>query len=264
MKSTFSLVVNHTPWRPERVKAKEAMLLELLPLSRGVPFLLHDDDYRGLPWQDVGKVAWHLTQWRWAAAQSTTHHIFCTDDLHLAPRWWDVLEALVEAAPNNPIGLLSNHPRGPELAADGWRWYATNSWLVGPCYCLPHDLLVGFVAWYESLPKGPHTERGTQAWYNDDNSLNEFISYQGPARTLHPLPTIVEHRLDLESTVGHGDRHSRERLSWRARRSVRDLEGGGFEWVAEPHESEVDAMTRVDFWNEKGGAQAAPLLLLPG
>lgn len=260
MKPTFSLVVNHAPWKPERVQAKGCMLLELLPLSRRVPFFLHDTDYRGRDWQDDGKVAWALAQWRWSAKQATTHHVFLTDDLALAPRWWEVLGAMVEAAPASPIGLLSNHPRAPDLIVEGWKWYATNSWLVGPAYVLPHELLVAFLAWFEALPDGPHTVKGTKAYANDDSSINEWITVHGPGRTLHPLPTIIEHRTDLESTVGHGDEYSRERVSWRR---VGFLDEHEFVLTHEQQLDDVEQMAHAEWWNEKGGAQAAPLLLLP-
>lgn len=257
MAPTFSLVVNHTPWREERCSALRDMLLELLPLSRGVPFLLHDDDYRGRDWQQDGKVAWALKQWRWSASQRSTHHVFLTDDLHLAPRWWSCLDALVTACPDRPIGLLSNHPRGPELSAEGFRWYATNSWLVGPAYVLPHEQLVAFLEYFEKLPDGDWREPGNKAYRNDDSSINEWVTFHGPARTLHPLPTIIEHREDLESTVGHGDEYSRERLSWRWARSGTSAEDQVRNFVEGPIDD-------VPFWLEKGGPAGAPLLEVGG
>lgn len=70
-----------------------------------------------------------------------------TDDV--CPRFWRVLEAMVAAAPDRVLGLLSNHPRGPELAMAGARWYRTNSWVVGPAYVVPHAHMVALSAWEE-------------------------------------------------------------------------------------------------------------------
>lgn len=264
MRPTFSLVINHTPWRPERVGALNQMQRELRPSCDRARLMINDRDYRGRDWQEA-KVAWALDQWRWSVQQPTTHHAFMTDDLHLAPRFWDCLEAMVEATADAPaIGLLSNHPRGPELAAEGWRWYRTNSWLVGPAYVLEHSALVEFLRWFENLPDGPHTVEGTKAYRNDDSSINEWVTRTGRS-TLHPLPTIVEHRDDLESTVGHGDKFSRERMTWRERRSVIDRGGGHFSWESEPLRDVFGLeLTGVDFWNDKGGPAAAPMLQVGG
>jgi hypothetical protein len=266
MKPTFSIVLNHTPWRPERAVAKAQMLLELLPLSRGLPFLTNDTDYRGTDWQ-VSKVAWALRQWEWSAEQATTHHVFLTDDLHLAHGFLGFLGAMVEAAGDAPaIGLLSNHPSASKLNVDGWRWYRTNSWLVGPAYVLSDSALHQFLAWFLALPEGPHTEIGTRAYRNDDSSINEWITRSGKD-CAHPIPTIVEHRADLESTVGHGDQYSRERLSWRALRHAH-VDGDQIHWTETPYIApwtvNSAVLANVDFWSERGGPAASPLLHLPG
>lgn len=233
MTPTFSLVINHTPWIPERVEAFEAMDRALLfdgkePVPGKPNYVMHNcADYRGTDWQ-VSKVKWALDQWRWSAEKPTSHHVFMTDDLHVAPSFWTILRSMVMAAPSRPIGLLSNHPEGPTHFANGHHWYATNSWLVGPAYVLPHDFLVSFLEWFFSLPDG--VKPGCKGYANDDSSLNQFITMSGLC-TMHPLPTIIEHRHDLASTVGHGDEFSRERLSWRFRRHVIHKSPLEFEWV---------------------------------
>lgn len=257
MTPTFSLVVNHTPWRPERVAALGSMYDELLTatLKRpGNPTLIHDVDHRGRDWQGGAKLDWQITQWTWARAQLTTHHVFLTDDLHLAPCFWRILSAMVEAHPATPIGLLANHPRAVETYDAGHHGYRTASWLVGPAYVIPHEMMAPFLGWFLAQPND--RLRGPQSW-NDDNAWNEFIATQWRGTTWHPLPTIVEHRGDLASTVGHGDRYSRERISWRWRRRIQD-DGERWAWAStpwEPEEGTFAAMARPDFW-----AGDAPLL----
>lgn len=286
MTPTFSLLVNHTPWVPERVVALGEMLDELAPtrdtgaglirkrqgaIHRVFPFppvvavRVHETDYRAGDedregdhaysraerWQQKAKVDWALEQWRWSAREGmvgtgATHHVFMTDDLNLAPGFWGLLSAMVAAHPDEPIGLLSNHPKGPQLAAQGYSGYRTNSWLVGPAYVLPHDHLVRFLAWFEALPDGRWTEPGTKAYRNDDSSINEWITNGGGGeRCWHPLPTIIEHRSDIGSTVGHGDQYSRERVSWRR--------GRRHDFVRP-----IDQLTSVDWW-----ARECPMLALP-
>jgi hypothetical protein len=212
---SLAVVLHHTPWRPERVKAAAAMLKELRDGRADVR--IHDRDYRqsasGLAWQQGGKLAWQLCGWDLGVRSAASHVLYLTDDLHLAPRFLEVVRALIACVPDAPIGLLSNHPKATALAAEGDRWYRTNSWLVGPAYVMPREKLMRFVAWFERLPE--HRRVGEKS-YNDDSAINEWVTNGGGGgETYHPIPTPIEHRADLESTVGHGDEYSRERVSWR-------------------------------------------------
>ncbi len=249
---TFSLCISHTPWVQDRLNAFDAMLGALwLAPAPGVrvspcPFLLNNTDYRGTDWQ-VSKVAWALAQWRWSAAQGVTHHVFMTDDLHIAPRFWEILSAMCLHTGELPIGLLSNHPKGPALRRDtGAHWYRTQSWLVGPAYVLPHAFLVGFLAWFESL------SFDEQKYRNDDSSANEYVSQIG-SYACHPLPTIIEHRGDIDSTVGHGDKYSRERLSWRQEQWPDPVDG----WQRVSVPTSIEDMCNDRFWRD---ATSAPVL----
>lgn len=265
MTPTFSLCISHTPWIADRVKALDEMLYEInvwqhdddcagSPIDDGYcrgydapldAILINDHDYRGTDWQ-VSKVEWALRQWRWSVAQPTTHHVFMTDDLHIAPSFWPILTAMVQAHPDVPIGLLSNHPRGPGLFAQNRHGYRTNSWLVGPAYVMPHKCLVDFLAWFEAL------SFPDQQYANDDSSINAWNTlHGGPGETWHPLPTIIEHRADIGSTVGHGDRYSAQRLSWRGIWDplIDPTDGEALTWHLTDLETEIDPMTHVDFWS---------------
>lgn len=248
--NTFSLVINHTPWIPERVKCLDEMLKALNPTGDSGPTFINDADYRGTEWQQT-KVKWALDQWRWAAQHDATHHVFMTDDLFIHPRFWDALQGMTANVPDCPIGLLSNHPNAIEWYTAGHRWYMTRSWLVGPAYVLPHEFLLRFLPWFEAKPDGSHEIRGTKAWANDDSSINEFVSFEN-GKTFHPLPTIIEHRNDIGSTVGHGDRHSRERLSWRFARWVEDRGRGEFDWHSASIATDANQLATPEYWKITG------------
>lgn len=267
MKPTFSLIINHTPWRPERVEALVSMSTNVeldwpsptWGRGRG-PFVLHNTDYRGSDWR-AAKVEWMLAQWNWSERQQASHHVFMTDDLHVAPGFWPILSAMVEAAGEAPaIGLLSNHPEGPKLAARQHRWYCTRSWLVGPAYVLSHAALVELLAWRAEDPT--RHMPGWQEPYNDDECINAWIAATGQT-CLHPLPTIIEHRDDLESVLGHGDQYSRERVSWRALHSCRVAPDGLPEWESTGTGFDLEAMRSVDYWLASGNPAASPLLAVP-
>ena len=261
---TLSITIQHTPWVEARVRALREMMYVLKPAMQDPDCFIQvvDTDYRGLDWQSAGKVQLELECWHKAAATQADHHVFFTDDLHLLPGITLVLKAMLAAVPNRPIGLLSNHPAGPSLYGAGHAWYKTNSWLVGPAYILPKWHLLTFLTWYRSLPAGPPDVQGNQSWYNGDSAINEWISSAGGGECWHPLPTPIEHRADVDSTVGHGDRYSRERVSWRELRMVENVDGG-FRWLSEPHRAPpavtVTAMHRAAFWKPVD----PPMLVLP-
>lgn len=259
----FSLSLSHTPWREDRAASCREMLMALTPLACGVPFLLNDTDYRGTDWQ-VSKVKWAIDQWRWAlSTPATSHHLFLTDDLYLAPNFWEILDAMVQACPDQAIGLLSNHPHSPDLGLRlGKRWYRCGAWLVGPAYVLPRALLSEFLARFLDLPDG--NAPGAKGYGNDDSSINEFLSTTG-RYSYHPIPTIIEHRGDLPSTVGHGDRYSRQRMSWRKITAPIETAQGIVGWSDDLIDWDVARMifakmNSVDFWLEGGGAAESPIL----
>jgi hypothetical protein len=254
----FSLSISHCPWRPERRTALAEMIGGLIPLQMGIPFFLNDADYRGQDWQKA-KVRWALDQWAWhLSTPATSHHVLMTDDLAIAPDFWPILSAMVTACPEGAIGLLSNHPDAPDLASKQWRWYRCNAWIVGPAYVVPRGILDSFVQYFWRLPEG--NGPGCKGHGNDDSTLNEFLTATG-RHSYHPLPTIIEHRGDLESTVGHGDRYSRERVSWRAIRKPHDIDdSGNFAWRETPAAFDLLAMRDPDYWRQKGGPAQAPML----
>lgn len=223
------------------------------PKIRGMVF--QDARPEEMPWAEF-KTHLAQKQWEWSLAQGAEFgfHVFLTDDLNVYPMFWEVLEAMLEGAGRPAaVGLLSNHPRGPALYRAGVHAYRTNSWLVGPAYVLSTRFLAESLAAYRALPEMGEKSR---QWFNDDSWLNEWNTFQGPKEAWHPLPTIIEHRFDVPSTVGHGDRYSRERVSWREERRVVDDGETGFQWASRPlypypHEQErlADLMLRPSFWS---------------
>lgn len=246
---TLSVAIQHTPWIPERVDALGEMV-QAIP--RRVPTrIFRDRRPERMLWEEF-KTVLALDQWEWSLKTECTHHLFLTDDLHMAPNFWLALNAMIEAKPNAIIGLLSNHPQAVEEAAKGNTWYRCNSWIVGPAYVVPTEHLRGFLAWYSNLRDD--ADPGGRRWFNDDSALNEWNSLYGPKESWHPLPTIIEHRHDLKSTVGHGDMYSRERVSWRATRTVQHHEDG-FSWIDSPAQFDLEGMCHPPYWQ-----RLAPML----
>ena len=252
---SFSLAIYHA----RRVESRRRSLRDMYAsLGDTSPPTRIVDEMRpeGATW-DIWQHELHPRVWRWALEQDTTHHLFMTDDLHIAPRFWAILEAMCSAKPEAILGLLSNHPAAVRLAERGARWYRTNAWVVGPAYVVPHEHLSGFLAWYEPFMAAMAPDE--RRHYGDDSALNYWISSYGPRESWHPLPTIIEHRGDLESTWMSGDCFSRERVSWRAHRECPLREDYRGLWTTHERRYDLEAMTRADYWDRPG-----PMLRVAG
>jgi hypothetical protein len=138
------------------------------------------------------------------------------------------------------------------LAKEGYRFYRDNSWLTGPAIILPTDILIQVLNGWLAEPE--EKRFGPDSW-NDDNWTNEWVTRNG-LESWHPLPAIVEHRWDVASTVGHGDKYSRERWSWRFERQY--IETGALQWYSTLHTGYTVAdLTSAAWWSS---GLEAPLL----
>jgi hypothetical protein len=110
MRPFFTCSIQHTPWRPDRVEAYKDMKPELMSGIRTAYQVVDDRMTHSTTWAEF-KTHLAMKQWTWALDYpDATHHVFMSDDLHLAPGFWGILEAMVSAKPDAVIGLLSNHP----------------------------------------------------------------------------------------------------------------------------------------------------------
>jgi hypothetical protein len=191
--STFSLAVPHADWIPVRA-AKLRALEQALGLGvdpsapRAEHYRIFND--RGTHW------VWSDKLWKWSIAQPVTHCLALTDDTLVAPRFWELLAAMVEAHPDEAIGLMSPLPEGSALARRGLHGYTIGAGVTGPGYLLPRELLVEFVKW-----------RGKKSWdfvtyWNEDSLINVFLG-ETRRRSWHPVPSIADHDVSIESSVGH-------------------------------------------------------------
>src|ERR1700692_2011104 len=68
---TLSILVNHAPGKPGRAEALVQMSASMSGAYPMYAARVHDEDYGDRPWQEGGKLAWMLEQWRWSATQET-------------------------------------------------------------------------------------------------------------------------------------------------------------------------------------------------
>ncbi len=194
----ISLAISHTPWIPARVESL-ARLLSSLDLHAFAAFKLFQDKEPNHVWS--GKM------WDWAANEDVSHCLFLQDDATVSPDFFGCLSDLIAAHPEHVLGLQVAHPQAETFAEAGHAWFSTSDGLVGVGYLVPRPTLWRFDTWRNALP------RETVESISEDTLLGLYCLVRGE-RIYHPLPTIVDHDVELASTYandGHSNRRSRVR-----------------------------------------------------
>lgn len=161
----------HAPWLPGRSESFAA-IQEILegrcdPIQEKAPTPV-------LCWSLFATASW----------RQGSHSAFFDDDVMLAPRSFDIMQAMVTAVPDKIIGLEAVSPYACSLHLTKNNWYRTKSWLVGRGYILPEEDLEDWRIWLLR-------EWRRLATKGCDSIMNEWISETG-REVWHPLPTIVD------------------------------------------------------------------------
>jgi hypothetical protein len=147
---------------------------------------------------------WARTMWRWGVETGADMFVTLQDDVELAPRFLDILRAMLPAVPSRAIlGLAGHHPG---LNGQPGPWARSGGWVVGWAYGMSRETLRELVDFDASGIDADHTE---------DMFVNSFAARYGH-ETWHPLPSVVDHRTEIESTYGNDGRHPyrRSHVRW--------------------------------------------------
>ena len=189
----IALGIPHCGWDPKRVESLRRLQGELAKLDGPVAGIIKIFSEPGPTKAHI----WSRKMWEWAVSTGADHFLTIQDDALVAPHFWTHLTALLEAVPNNVIGLQAIHPLGPQLWAVGCNWYTTTDMIPGVSYVLPIGILRRFLAWQD------HELRpGARETLNEDTLLGLFCAAEGH-RIWHPVPTIVDHDSSLPSNYAN-------------------------------------------------------------
>lgn len=196
---TLSVAVTHTPWRPERVESMARLRRQV----RGNCTYYNEFTEKEPYW------AWSDKMWKWSADTGATHCLFIQDDTLLAPKFFDILAAMLLNVPDKIIGLESPHPIGPDMAKAACRWYSSTDCVIGVGYVVPRHLLERFYIW-----KLTALRDGATRGITEDSLLGVFAAVNN-LPIYHPCPTIIDHDTTLESNFGElgNNNHSHRRPS---------------------------------------------------
>ena len=199
---TISLSISHTPWIPERVESFERLRTQLIE--------------SGWPWEegpvDVEKEKapnweWSGRMWKRAAEQDVSFCLFLQDDVTVCPAFTKWIDAMLDEYPRcreyGAICLEVVHPAAQVMAAAGHPWFTTCDGIVGCGYIMPHGLLEEFLAWRDARLEACKA-------INEDTLLGLWHLITG-RRVLHPLPTPIDHDVELASTYAGNEKHANRR-----------------------------------------------------
>jgi hypothetical protein len=228
MRIAVALGLPHTPWIPERVKSFDRLRRTLDASGSAEHGKVFDERESNRVWP--GKL------WRGGIMTGASHLLQLQDDVIPCEKFWPVYRAMLEAVPDQIIGLEANHPLGPEMYRTGRRWYRTRAWLVGVGYSWPLDPklpngLPAFVRWCDANPELVEAN-------NEDSLVNLWAQAHG-FDIWHPVPTIIDHDTGVPSTYGNDGHHEwsmhrRPTVTWKDVALTAGLEGRDYWRVQEP------------------------------
>jgi hypothetical protein len=188
--TTFALAIPHAPWKPERAPSLTRLVDGLSPAPSSMVARRVFAD-REPNW------SWSEKLWAWSAETGASHLLQLQDDVIVGPDFWPQLTAMVDAVSDQVIGLES-------VLAMGSPWYTTSDGLIGVGYLLPRQVTVELLHWRKTALRAEGYKR-----LNEDQLIGLFCFVTG-RRIWHPVPTLIDHDIDLASTYGN-DAHSHRR-----------------------------------------------------
>ncbi len=200
----FSLAVSHTPWVPERVESWRRLREELACQSVFAELAA----YRVFDERAPNHV-WSLQMWTWAAERDAEWCVFLQDDAMVSPCFLEELQGICEGNACDVIGLQVASPLAVPLAEAGYPGFTTSDGLVGVGYAIRREALHCFLEWREE-----NLESGAVETISEDSLIGLWAAVTGN-RIYHPIPTIVDHDVSLQSTFNN-DHHTnrRSRVRW--------------------------------------------------
>jgi hypothetical protein len=189
---TFALAIPHCPWLSERVQTLNRLKSELGPHDPAFVFGEREPN-----WSWSGKL------WQWGLDTGADYLVQLQDDCIVDGQFWQRLQMMVDAVPDQIIGLETAHPLARHLYETGHQWCTTADGLIGVGYVLPRAVLAEFMAWRSKLPE-------TAVRAINEDTLIDVWAYTVGRKVWHPLPTIIDHDTQVRSVYAN-DHHPNRR-----------------------------------------------------
>jgi hypothetical protein len=209
MSRTLAVCVTHAPWIPERAarmeKLRATITAGLLPGEQYYEETSRPTDEEKATGSN-GTHIWAETQWKWGVSTDADSVVFLQDDIEIPDNFMVLLRAVIEAQPDEMIGLEAVHQAGRALKDERGAWYTTADGVIGVGYVFPKDALRAFLKWRsEELVEG-----GKEAITED--TLVGCWTLATNRKVWHPVPTVIDHDTTMPSSYGN-DAHPMRRPS---------------------------------------------------
>lgn len=201
------LVISHTPWKLERVQSLARLRLELGEMPEWVC------DWHLETTRAPNRI-WARLQWdravELAAFHGASHVVFMQDDLEPAPAFWRRLKVILAGRPADMVSFHNGQPTAARTCfAKLQPGYTTVDALVGQLYAMPTMMLVDALSWLDN------ETTARIANISEDSTLGLFAMTRGH-RIFHPVPTIYDHDLEIDSTFNNEEHAYRKpQVTWK-------------------------------------------------
>lgn len=193
--ATIALAIPHAAWLADRCQTM-ARLKEQLGNR---PAFYREFTDRAPNW------VWSEELWSWGLGTGADYLLQLQDDVIVDPKFWPYLRMMLDAVPDQIIGLETAHPLAMQLHSMGHEWCTTSEGLVGVGYVIPQQILGEFILWRSKLSPAAIQN------ITEDTLIDVFCVCTG-RRVWHPIPTIIDHDVEVRSIYGN-DHHSNRRPS---------------------------------------------------
>jgi hypothetical protein len=194
---SLAIATAHTPWISDRARS-------MLRLQEQIAEGRADRGGGFAHWHEMAfcermpNHVWSELIWRWALETNRTHALFLQDDVILAPRFFRILRAMLVAKPSHVIAFHVPQGRARDVFRERrLRWVTSLDGLVGWAYLMPKTHLLDFELWRATELRPRAAELTTE-----DSLLDAWALDRG-VKLWHPVPTIVDHDVELASTYGN-------------------------------------------------------------
>lgn len=189
--TTIALAITHASHLPER-KESFSRLERALDLTGNDPIAKY-----GVFGGAEPRGAWSEAQWTWALRTGADHCLFLQDDVFVAPNFWNVVKAMIEARPDDIMSLYSDHLAARRMALSRTAaWYSLSDAIGGPSYLMPRTVLNESIVW-----AGKNLQDGAADYLAEDDRLALFCLATG-RRCYYPVISVADHDTELASTFG--------------------------------------------------------------
>ena len=197
MTTTIATGIPHTPWKPDRVESLKRLItgLEFRPPPHGAIYPERSDTGEEVKVfaERAPLHVWSRELWQWGLDTGANWLLQIQEDVTVCPDFYRCLRALLESAPGGIVALHTAHPAAKTLALQGHRWCSSADGVIGTAYAIRREELGYQLSWRNNNLRPGGAEAITE------DTLIGCYALATRRRVYHPIPTLIDHDLEIGS-----------------------------------------------------------------